>query len=480
MLKKLRKKKTAKRVWIVLAILIVPAFVLWGSGSLIRSKQETAYAGKIFGRKVSFLEYKDALDAVRNQATIQFGDNFSEIQKYLNLESQAWDRLILLTEAKKQRVSVSDKEVTELIASYPFFQRKGKFDNATYSQLLEYVFHTQPRVFEEQTRQNIMLSKLYKNTAVNINLTDEEIKKEYQKANEQISIYYIASLYSDFAKDITSSGEQIKEYFTKNALPFKRPPSFNIEYISLEDKDETATKDKIKNLFLRLNRKEGFIKVAKDFNLALKETGWFSQTDPIPGIGWSPQILNLISKTKTGQLLPPILIDKYYYIIRIKEKREPYIPDFKDIQDKVKEVFIKDESKRLAKEKIEDCLKKLKEMYQLDPQSIDFEQTAKSFGLKTGSTQTFKYGSYIEGIGASDNFWMSALELKDNEFSKIINVDLSGFYIIKVKSRVPVDEKKIAAEKTEFGQGLLLQKKQEYFSKFLEELKIRAQRDFKD
>ena len=40
MLRALRNKKTAKKVWIVLAVIIVPAFVLWGSGSLLRSKEE--------------------------------------------------------------------------------------------------------------------------------------------------------------------------------------------------------------------------------------------------------------------------------------------------------------------------------------------------------------------------------------------------------------------------------------------------------
>ena len=111
MLKKLRKKKTAKKIWIILIVLIMPAFVLWGFGSFIRGKQDSPYLGIIFGRKISFLEYKDALDAVRNQAIIQFGDNFQEIEKNLNLESQAWERLLLLAEAKKRKISASDREV---------------------------------------------------------------------------------------------------------------------------------------------------------------------------------------------------------------------------------------------------------------------------------------------------------------------------------------------------------------------------------
>ena len=58
MLKKLRKKKTAKRIWVILTILILPAFVFWGFGSFMRSKEEITYAGKIFGKKVPFQEYR--------------------------------------------------------------------------------------------------------------------------------------------------------------------------------------------------------------------------------------------------------------------------------------------------------------------------------------------------------------------------------------------------------------------------------------
>ena len=56
MLKLLRHKNTAKRIWIGLAILILPAFLFWGMGSALRNKEGPAYAGTVFGRKVSLLE----------------------------------------------------------------------------------------------------------------------------------------------------------------------------------------------------------------------------------------------------------------------------------------------------------------------------------------------------------------------------------------------------------------------------------------
>jgi parvulin-like peptidyl-prolyl isomerase len=467
MLKKLRKKKTAKKVWIILALLIVPAFVLWGSGSLMRSKQETTYAGRIFGRNISFLELRDAVSAVRNQGIMQFGENFSEIEKNLNLEPQAWIRIILLSEAKKRKITASDREVIELIESYPIFWRKGQFDNRMYSEILRYVFRTQPRAFEEQTRQNLLLSKLYKQVTDTIRLSDEDIKTEYQKLNEEVSLYYIAALPSDFAKDITPSEQELKDYFSGNPLQFKQPLSFNLDYISLD------SEGKIKDVLSRLNKKHDLNKISQQMGIPVKATGLFAQTGPIPGVGWSPEIIDLISKLRIGQYTAPIHMDKYYYIFRLKEIKEAYTPDFEAIKDKVREMFIKDKSTKKALEKIEACLANLKELYRQNPKSIDFNKVAKGSGLKYGSTDYFKYGSYIEGIGASDNFWLKAKELKEGGFSDIIGMP-SGLYIVKLKSRVPIDEKKFEKEKAEFSRNLLSQKKEEYFAQFIEDLKRKA------
>ena len=177
MLKKLRQKKTAKKVWLVLAVLILPAFVLWGAGSVVRgNKSEVTFAGIIFGKKIPYSLYRDARQATRNQAIMQFGDNFEELEKNMNIESQAWERLLLLAEAKKRNIRVGDKEIVTLIQKYPFFQRKEKFDNAIYLQMLQYLFRTPAREFEEETRQNIILSKLYDKVTKEVEVSEKDIQ----------------------------------------------------------------------------------------------------------------------------------------------------------------------------------------------------------------------------------------------------------------------------------------------------------------
>ncbi|MDD5669133.1 MAG: SurA N-terminal domain-containing protein [Candidatus Omnitrophica bacterium] len=461
-------KKTQKKIWIFLALIIVPAFVLWGTGSVMRSQQSNRPVGRIAGKTVSLDDYKNALNATQTQMYLQFGDKYDELKKFFNLEAQAWDRLILLIEAKKRKLKADDKEVINFISSVPLFQRKGEFDSKIYNQMVLYSFRTSPRIFEEQIRQSLILGKLYKQITSEVKLNDQEIKEAYIKENEQISLYYLASLYSDSVKDINPTDTELQDYFQKNPAAFKQPLSLNASYFISDSETKSKT------AYTRLKRNEPKETVAKDLNLTIKETGFFGLTDPIPGIGWEPEISSAISKMKPGDILPPVPVDKNFYIFILKDIKEPAIPEFPSVKNIVKEAFIKEKSKETAKNKIDEALKKLREAYALNPKSADFETTAKELSLKTGSTGLFKYNSYIEGIGASNNFINALKTVKDDEFTSGIETP-AGYYIVKLKSKEGIDEKKFDEQKKDFSEQLLGKKKQETFGKFLEELKKHSQ-----
>ncbi len=476
MLKQLRDKKTSKKIWIGLALIVVPLFIFWGAGGIGKGSKKANIAGKLYGKPVSFQEYEDALIATRNQAVIQFGEMFSQMQKYMNMESQTWDRLILLHEAAKRKIRANDQDVIKLIKSYPFFQKKGVFDKALYKQMLQYYFHTPARAFEEETRQNIMIARLYDEITQPVKLTEEEIKNAYIKTNQEISVYYICSAPQEFTKYIQPNQDELKSYYDKNKLEFKQPLSFNLEYIILPftADTKTAVEEKINGIMPRIKAKEDLNKVAKDLKLEVKETGLFPQTGPIPGIGWPKELLELISRLKTNDYTQVFSIESNYYIFRIKERKESYVPDFEEIKDKVRDRLIKEESQNIAEGKIKEALTQAETEYKTNPKSLDLSKIAKGLGLKYAETTPFKYGSYIEGIGSSDSFWDVADALEDNQPSKIIGMS-SGFYIIKIKSRSKLDETKFKEEKAAFSEQLLNQKKQEAFLKFLEEAKKKAQ-----
>lgn len=183
MLKQLRQKRVMKRVLWILALIIIPAFVLWGAGGLRESRN---YAGMLFGKRVKFDEYRAGFDAVKNRALLTYGSKFYELQDKLNLEEAAWEHLIMLKEAKRKKIKVSNDEVITRIASFPFFQDKsGSFDHRAYALILNGTFRTEPREFEEEMRQFIMIEKLVQGVFSDLpEPTDSEIEAEIKKEEE--------------------------------------------------------------------------------------------------------------------------------------------------------------------------------------------------------------------------------------------------------------------------------------------------------
>ena len=92
---KLLRKKMKLILWIT-TILVVPTFVVWGTMVRFGEKRGPAYAGIIFGRKVSFDEYSQTFREVDQQNRRMYGDNYSQFAKFINLEEQT-----ILPEARK-------------------------------------------------------------------------------------------------------------------------------------------------------------------------------------------------------------------------------------------------------------------------------------------------------------------------------------------------------------------------------------------
>jgi len=463
MLKVLRNKKTAKKIWLGLAIIIVPAFTLWGFGGAFRSREENAPVGKLFGRTVTAEQFKDALDAVRTQAVLQFGDRFAQMQQHINFEQEAINRLIMLHEAKLRKIKVSDEEVIKKIQNYAYFRSRNGFDRKNYEQILQYGLHMQPRIFEEQIRQNLIIAKLYEDATSKVSLTDEQIKEEYRKQNKKISVYYLAAILADLAKEINPSENELIEYYKKNREQFKEGPFLNIDYLVLDDLQNAKAA-------ASMLKKGGLEKIARQYGAQVKETGLFQETDPIPGLGWSPVMAEMLSGLKAGQFAEPLVMDNKYYFMRLKERKEAFIPEFEKIKDKVKEEMIKVKSSQAAKQRINDAAEEIKQQ----PSKGGFDAIAKKTGLKASVTGLFQLNSYIEDIGASNKLWLEADKLKPEQTSPVIEMP-PGYYLIRLKTAVEPDEKKFTAEKDDFAAKLLERKKQEEFDKLLESLRRKAQ-----
>ncbi len=236
MLEVLRRKGVNKTILWFIAIIIILSFGVFGTA--YRLDNTVNSAGTIYGHNVSIKDFQQAYLDARDQAIRVYGDEFFKNGNRIDLEQETWDRLILLKEAQKRDIHVTDQEVVADIAAIPFFQRNGQFDQVLYEEIVQNpsVFDRSTHDFEEGIRKQLMIKKLIDAVAPDMILSDAELKKEYQKRNEKITLQYVLFNASDYAKNSSASDDEIKTFYDQHKEQFRLPPAIVLNYVQTKEK----------------------------------------------------------------------------------------------------------------------------------------------------------------------------------------------------------------------------------------------------
>jgi len=402
MLKAMRKKGNVKAVMWVLAIIIIPAFVFWGAGSMIRERSRGA-AGTIFHKKVPLEDYLQSWEAARDQALMIYGRLFDQIAQYLDLDSQAWDRLILLVEARKQRIRVTDQELIERLRDFPLFQKEGKFDPQVYEWVLKYYFRTTPIRFEEQMRESIRISKLVEKIYAQVNLTEAQLKEEFVSANEKAKFSFFLIETKDLLNQVNLEGEkELLDYYNQHKETLRRPDSVKVEYASLDSsalESQVSVSDEEIKVYFEGHREE------------------FKPASPSPSASPMPSEATQEEK-KVAQNKEPIPAAK-------TDELKPELTS--EIKETVKAKLISQK----ARDRVEEI--KSEVVPQLGPQA-KLEEIARKYSLSFKETGYFSLDEPIAEIGFNLKFYNAAFGLGAGEISEPIET-AGGYLFLKVKEK---------------------------------------------
>ncbi len=474
MLKLLRRKKVAKRIFYVLAALIIPAFIIWGSASSIEKNKTPNYAGIIFGKKVSFDDFSKAMLAWDTQLKLQYGEKAKEIATaFFNPTQATWERLIILHETKRRKLRASDSEIITALTNMPFLQKNNGFDPQAYELFLRYSLNMQPRTFEEQLRENLSMAKLFKEITDGVAISDDEVKKEYEKVNVQTRVKYVFFSSKGYKDKAPVTEDEAKAYYESSKEKFKVPPQINASYCGIEFKENATEDDKTKikeqvTKALALAKTKGLAEAAKEENLEIKETGLFGFEDPIPGLGWMPQLSSVLFDLSKDNLSKVIETPRGVYVFMIKDKKEAYVPEYAQAKDKAKDALLNEKSKEIARNNAKEFLNSVK------TKSLSFEKAAQESGLAVKETPLFAHEGYISELGMAQPLKDAAFQLaKDAVYESPIELE-QGFYDIRSIETIPFDEEKFKKEKEDFAKQLLESNRNKVFNDFSENLKKQA------
>jgi len=495
MLKLLRKKGIAKKVIWFIAIVIIFSFGFFGTAYLITGSGGTNYAGKVFGKKVPAEDFNKIYQNARIQAVRKYGYNLNKVAHLLNLEAQTWDLLILLHEAKKRKIKISNIEIIEAIEQDNSFRKNDQFDVLLYNSILRNL-QIRPRDYEENVRDNLKIAELYKQITSSVVLAEEDVFKEYQNRNEKIQTSYILVLSESFKEGVVPDASKIEQYYQDSKAEFLVPPSVNVQYLTLDfpkpdesaedpesesvdntdqedrlEEEKDVIRDKADAIFEELLVDPSMEKIAIKNNIEVKTSGFFSMEQPNLTLGWSYDLLKTIFQMNLDEVNAPIETATGLSIVQIKEKRDSYIPEFDEVQDKARTSVIAEMAKDIALAKTQEYLETITE--ELNKTKLrDFPKTAKVLGLEIHQTPVFNRGQYLPQVGISKEFQEAAFALtEENNISDVVEIT-NGYCILHLDNYIPIEDSEYEQVKEELAQTISQEKQNEVFGNFVAQLRV--------
>ena len=219
---------------------------------------------------------------------------------------------------------------------------------------------------------------------------------------------------------------------------------------------------------------EDLINAAKERNMKILTTDYFSSKDPIKGINNPSEFASAAFNLSDKEISNVQEFENGYYILQLVDKIQPKIPEFDTVKEKVKLDLIKQKQDEKAKADSEILLSALKSGKTMHTESKKFNLTPKTTGF-------FKRNGSIPEIGFEREIAEAAFQLTDkNQFPENVIKGSKGYYVIQFKDRKISDPENFAKEKEDIKNRLLAQKKSSIFDALLAQIKSKSEITIKE
>lgn len=483
MLSFMRKHAKSWLIKIALSAIVI-VFMFWGIQSY--REEELATVAYVDGKPITIQEYREAYRNLVQIYRDQLKENFSEdLVRALNLEQRALNSLIherlMLWEAKRIGMKVGEDELRARIASYPAFQREGKFDEGLYLRVLE-ANHMTPGNFEEAQRRSILLSKIANFISGFAKVSDEEAFAAYRHQNQRVNLSFVVLGPSMYANEVQVSDEEVSVYYSKYKEDYRIPLQVKVGYIGLQFEDfenqvDLAEEEKgsyakelafqrIRGIYEDLIMTQDLKKAAETFDLSFQETDFFKQNEPPKP--FDRKFANTAFSLKKGEISHILELPHGYFVIQVLDKKESYIPDVETVYRKVKEDLIHEKSEEKA-------LEHAQEVFKAMVGGRDIYELAKDYDLSVEETGFFKYLDHMSHIGNLQEVKEEAflLNYKNPYPHKVYRLP-EGYLIFQLKEKEDVTEDMFVSQREKFKERLLFQKTQKILEEWLMNLSKEA------
>ena len=477
-------------LWLIVLAFVATIFYSWGAGGQFGGANKTV--ATVNGMEIKVNEFERAYSNIVNFYREQFRGQFSdEMAEKLKLKENALDALIqnrlVLLEAKKMNLIVSDQELAESISKRPEFQKDSKFSSSLYQNHLRFS-RINVKDYEDSHRKNLLREKLEGVIKASTQISETEIQEAYKKENEKIKFKYIGFSKDYFKPASRPSDEDIQKYFISHKSQFEVPEQIQIQYVKLtpkmiEDAIEIYEED-IKDYydsneakyFIKKQYKASHILVKSDTALPfgeelseeekkklldeadektkikaneilkqIKEGADFGEmakkhsADTASGNNGGslgqfsqgmmiPEFEEALDKLNPGELGGPVKTQFGFHLILLEEVKKEHSKPLAEVQEEIKKTLKEDK----ALKRIRRIAKKIRKAAGANN---NLTQAVQEYKAETRTTEFFSRTSHnVPEIGNVPEFFNTAFLLAGEQLSEPVNTPEAS-YLLKVITR---------------------------------------------
>jgi peptidyl-prolyl cis-trans isomerase D len=362
------------------------------------------------------------------------------------LTPQTWERLMLLQEAKRSRLQVSDRDLAEFIHQLPPFRENGRFVPDRYHRYLA-ALGTNPQAFEELLRHDLLIERLLNSRKGQVQVTEEEILRVYQQAHERMR----ASL---FRRDLeplrevvrqSVTDEDIRAYYDAYPEAVQVPAQVTFDYVGLSTEELRQTlpvteeeiadyhashpeefqgeddapkpleevREAVREQLLsqRISRRLVELAIeceeALSANASLEAIAERTQVAirtagplPVGSLGGTDgpesSVLNEAFSLQEGQTSRVVETDHGVYVVRVSRREPMRIPPLEEVRPTVVERLVAQKARDAAKAGANSLRTQLQSKL---ADGVGFEEAASVLGVTPLSPNPFTRTDPIEGLG---------------------------------------------------------------------------------
>jgi peptidyl-prolyl cis-trans isomerase D len=230
--------KHKRLLQILLALLIVPPFALFGVDYYFRGTDPSDQVARVAGTRITQQEYGQALRQYEDQLRQMLGGKADpSMLDNPQIRRDVLNRLInehvLYSAAQKSGIIVPNAELQAVIGDIPAFKdEQGKFSPQRYRELLGAQGMSQGR-FEADVRKDLIVRRSTDAFSGTAFLPNTVVDRIYRLRLQQREISQFALDPSQFTAKIKVAPEEAKAYYEGHRAQFELPEKVKLDYVIL-------------------------------------------------------------------------------------------------------------------------------------------------------------------------------------------------------------------------------------------------------